>query len=51
MTVSYSRNSAINNDLKKYGHILEDTNKLSKNPNLDLTPWIKWHTQTLSKAI
>ncbi len=29
--------------MKKYGHILEDTNKLTKNPALDLT--------TQSKAI
>ena len=50
-TKYFSISHAINNDLKKYGHILEDTNKLSKNPDLDLTPWIKWHTQTLNKAI
>ena len=51
MSQYFSISHAINNDLKKYGHILEDTNKLSKNPDLDLTPWIKWHTQTLNKAI
>ncbi len=50
-TKYFSISHAINNDLKKYGHILEDTNKLSKNPDLDLTSWIKWHTQTLNKAI
>lgn len=50
-TKYFSISHAINNDLKKYGHILEDTNKLSKNPELDLTLWIKWHTQTLNKAI
>ena len=47
----FSISHAINNDLKKYGHILEDTNKLTKNPDLDLTTWIKWHTNTLLKAI
>ena len=47
----FSISHAINNDLKKYGHMLEDTNKLTKNPNLDLTTWIKWHTHTLLKAI
>jgi Fic family protein len=47
----FSISHAINNDLKKYGHILEDTNKLNKNPDLDLTTWIQWHTQTLLNAI
>jgi len=47
----FSISHAINNDLKKYGHILEDTNKLHKNPDLDLTTWIQWHTQTLLNAI
>ena len=50
-TKYFSISHAINNDLKKYGHILEDTNKLSKNPDLDLTIWMKWHIQTLHKAI
>jgi len=47
----FSISHAINNDLKKYGHTLEDSNKLTKNPNLDLTTWIKWHTSILFKAI
>jgi len=47
----FSISHAINNDLKKYGHILEDTNKLTKNPDLDLTTWIKWHTNILLNAI
>jgi len=47
----FSISHAINNDLKKYGHILEDTNKLRKNPDLDLTTWIQWHTQILLNAI
>jgi len=47
----FSISHAINDDLKKYGHILEETNKLHKNPDLDLTIWIQWHTQTLLNAI
>ena len=47
----FSISHAINNDLKKYGHILEDTNKLTKNPDLDLTTWIKWHTHMIHNAI
>ena len=47
----FSISHAINNDLKQYGHILEETNKLAKNPHLDLTTWIKWHTKTLYNAI
>jgi Fic family protein len=47
----FSISHAINNDLKKYAHILEDTNKLIKNPDLNLTRWIKWHTNTLLNAI
>ena len=50
-TIYFSISHAINNDLKKYGHTLEDTNKLTKNPDLDLTTWIKWHTNTLLNAI
>jgi len=47
----FSISHAINNDLRKYAHRLEDTNKLTKNPNLELTTWIKWHTNTLHNAI
>jgi Fic family protein len=47
----FSISCAINNDLKKYGKVLEYTNKLTKNQNLDLTSWIKWHTNILLKAI
>ena len=50
-TKYFSISHAINNDLKSYGSILEDTNKLSTNPNLDLTKWISWHIQILHKAI
>ena len=50
-TKYFSISHAINNDLKKYGVILEETNKLSKNPDLDLTKWINWHIQILHKAI
>ncbi len=47
----FSLSHAVNNDLKKYGHILEETNKLAKNPNLNLTSWIVWHTQIVQNAI
>jgi len=50
-TKYFSVSHAINNDLKNYGLILEETNKLSKNPNLDLTNWIEWHTKILNRAI
>jgi len=47
----FSISHTINNDLKKYAHILENTNKLTKNPDLDLTTWIKWHTTMIQNAI
>lgn len=47
----FSISHAITNDLKEYGHILEDTNKLTKNPDMDLTTWIKWHTTIVHNAI
>ncbi len=50
-TKYFSISHAINDDLRNYGIILEETNKLSKNPNLDLTKWIEWHTHIISKAI
>jgi len=50
-TKYFSVSHAINNDLKNYGLILEETNRLSKNPNLDLTHWIEWHTKILNQAI
>jgi len=47
----FSLSHAINNDLKNYGELLEQSNRLTKNPNLDLTPWIVWHTQIIHSAI
>jgi len=47
----FSLSHAINNDLKNYGELLEQSNRLTKNPNLDLTPWIVWHTQRVHSAI
>ena len=50
-TKYFSISHAINNDLKEYGRLLEDTNRLSKTPHMDLTKWIIWHTNTLHKAL
>ena len=50
-TKYFSISHAINNDLKNYGQILEDTNRLSKNPTMDLSKWITWHTHAIDKAI
>ncbi len=50
-TKYFSISHAINNDLKNYGQILEDTNRLSKNPTMDLSTWITWHTNIIHKAI
>ncbi|HIP61248.1 MAG TPA: Fic family protein, partial [Sulfurovum sp.] len=50
-TKYFSISHAINDDLKKYGLLSEETNKLSKNPDLDLSTWILWHTSIIDKAI
>ncbi len=47
----FSISYAINRDIKNYGAILEETNSLTKNPNLDLSAWIIWHTQKIKDAI
>jgi Fic family protein len=47
----FSISHAIHNELKKYGQILEDTNRLLKNPTMDLTTWISWHTHIIYNAI
>jgi Fic family protein len=47
----FSLSLAINNDLTTYSHILETSNKLIKNPHLELTAWIEWHTTIIYKAI
>lgn len=43
----YNVSSAINNDKKHYYDILEHTQR----GDGDLTEWIKWHVETLTKAI
>lgn len=50
-TKYFSISHATHNDLRNYGQILEDTNRLSKNPTMDLSRWITWHTNTIHKAI
>ena len=47
----FSLSHAINNNLKNYGELLEQSNRLTKNPELDMTPWIVWHTQMIQTAI
>lgn len=47
----FSLSSAILNNGKKYYETLEHTNRLSANPNLDLTAWIKVHTSFILQAI
>lgn len=43
-------NAILQND-KSYYEALEKTNKLSSNPNLDLSHWIKVHTNFINSAI
>ena len=50
-TQYFSISHAISRDIKNYGDILEETNSLSKNPDMHLTLWIKWHTEKIEKAI
>ena len=47
----YSISSAINNDREGYYDALEKTQNLMYNKNFDITPWIKWHTQSIEKSI
>jgi len=47
----FSLSSAILHNGKKYYEILESTNRLSTNPNLDLTAWITVHTSFILEAI
>jgi Fic family protein len=47
----FSISHMINNDLKNYAEILEDTNRLSKNPTMDLGNWILWHTSIIYNAV
>jgi len=47
----YSISSAINQDRKGYYDMLEKTQNLRYNKNLDITKWIVWHTQSIEKSI
>ena len=47
----YSISSAINMDRKGYYNILEKTQNLMQNKDLDITEWIIWHTQSIEKSI
>lgn len=47
----FSLSGAILNHVKRYYEALERTNRLSTNPNLDLTGWIKVHTSFILDAI
>jgi len=47
----YSISSVINKDRKGYYNILERTQNLLYNKDLDITDWIVWHTKSIEKAI
>ncbi len=47
----YSISTAIVEDKKRYYTLLEQTQKLLYNKNLDITDWIVWHTNMINKAI
>jgi Fic family protein len=47
----FSISHSISRDRGKYATILEETNRYNKNPNMDLTNWIKWHTSKIADAI
>jgi Fic family protein len=47
----YSISTAIMNDKKRYYELLEHSQKLFYNKNLDITEWILWHTQMINQAI
>ena len=47
----YSISTAIVEDKKSYYNLLERSQKLMYNKNLELTEWILWHTEMISKAI
>ncbi|WP_457743225.1 Fic family protein [Sulfurimonas sp.] len=47
----YSISTAIVEDKKSYYNILEHTQKLLYNKNLEITEWIVWHTEMINKAI
>ena len=47
----YSISTAIVEDKKRYYELLEQSQRLIYNKNLDITQWILWHTQMINKAI
>ncbi len=47
----YSISTAIVEDKKRYYELLEQSQKLMYNKNLDLTEWISWHIDLINKAI
>ncbi len=47
----YSISTAIVEDKKKYYDLLERSQKLMYNKNLELTEWILWHTDMINRAI
>ena len=47
----YSISTAIAEDKKRYYELLERSQKLMYNKNLELTEWILWHTDMINKAI
>jgi Fic family protein len=47
----YSISTAIMEDKKRYYELLEHSQKLIYNKNLDITEWILWHTDMINKAI
>jgi len=47
----FSISQAINKEIKTYGKILEETNRLTSNPKMDLTQWITWHNRMVQSAI
>jgi len=47
----YSISTAIVEDKKRYYDLLEHSQKLIYNKNLEITKWIAWHTDMINKAI
>lgn len=47
----YSISTAIVEDKKRYYELLEYTQKLLYNKDLDITKWIIWHTEMINRAI
>ena len=47
----YSISTAIVEDKKRYYDLLEHSQKLMYNKNLQITQWILWHTDMINKAI